>query len=262
MTLWQRWKKVSINNKLTIYMTAILAVATTLYTLMYFSQVKFTEENARQTSEQTNRLIAASEKQAAGIREALEETKRANRDAADRAERALSATEKQANASLTQANTSQIAARAAEQSARISEQTLRAQIAIQEIRAVNFEADQPIRFIITWKNDGNSPATITGTVAKVGIVTEVPSETICQGAPNAAMRPITVNPHNTRPQTISVRAGRFTAEQFQSVKDGKSYFLICGQVIYETVGKREAFPLCGYSSKDLSFFLDCGTGID
>jgi hypothetical protein len=107
MNPWQRWKKVSINNRLMIYMTAILAVATTLYTLMYRSQVKFTEQNARQTAEQTDRLIAASEKVAASTRDVLEEAKRANKESADRAERATKAGETQANASMSQANVSE-----------------------------------------------------------------------------------------------------------------------------------------------------------
>ena len=73
MNLWQRWKKVSINNKLMIYMTAILAVATTLYTLMYRSQVEFTKENARQSAEQTDRLVAASERLAETTKSTLDE---------------------------------------------------------------------------------------------------------------------------------------------------------------------------------------------
>jgi hypothetical protein len=123
MSLWERWKKVSINNKLMIYMTAILAVATTLYTLMYRSQVNFMKENATQTAEQTNRLVNASERLAQTTNNTLEEAKRVNKETGDRADRATKAIETQANASMSQANTSQVSARAAEKSAGIAYQS-------------------------------------------------------------------------------------------------------------------------------------------
>lgn len=122
MSPWERWKKVSINNKLMIYMTAILAVATTLYTLMYRSQVNFMKENATQTAEQTNRIVNASERLASTTKDTLEEAKRVNKETSDRADRTLKAIETQANASMSQANTSQVSARASEKSAVFAQQ--------------------------------------------------------------------------------------------------------------------------------------------
>ena len=254
MTLWHRWKKVSINNKLTIYMSAILAVATTLYTLMYRSQVKFAEENARQTSEQTNRLIAASERLAASTKEALEETKRINQESADRAERATRATENQADASVIQAETSRASARAAEQSALAATQSLavgeRPYIATKAVEFRNFEEGKKPSIAVFFDNTGKTPglnasmrtySAIRGE-RKLGEVKYPPVESVSTSViqPGCCHRQVINAFNRDLPQEV-VNA------MIQAIKDGKLWLYVYGIADYEDgVGKHHTLKFCRY----------------
>jgi hypothetical protein len=267
-SLRRSWRSSQPTTKLTIIFTGVMALATTLY--MIFSgwqlhEIRSGGEETRKLAQAARDSADAAQRQANIAAEQLQAVRDSAQAAKDSASAASTATEQNkemVKAAQVQANTSQVLAIAAERSARISEQALRAQISIEQITVVSFEPNKTILFFIVWKNDGNSPATIVSSIAKIGISPRVPAEGVCQGMPNAPMLPFTVSPHNTRAQTMSVGTGDFSPEEIQAVKDGKSYFVICGQVVYTTVGIRDAFPLCSYSSKDLNFFLECGTRIE
>jgi len=185
----EKWSRTHIANRLMVWTTALVAFATLFYAVATAFQVYLFRENARETAQQTDRLIDTSEKQAAVIREALEETKRSNREVAERAERALNTAEKQANASLTQANvsermveqnkellksartqanTSQLSARAAERSAQLAAESQRPSIEIAEIRLTDIAAGKMPTGRINFRNGGASPArnfTVTAVIA-------------------------------------------------------------------------------------------------
>lgn len=135
----------------------------------------------------------------------------------------------------------------------------RGYLSIAAIKIDMFEPDKPVAFFIIWKNDGDAPITITETLAKVGIVPEIPDENYCRGFPNAAMQPITVNPRNTGVQTVSTNKGELSFEDIAAVKNGRKFFMFCGKVVYTTAGSEYSFPLCSYSTSDLTLFLNCGT---
>jgi len=267
MNLWQRWKKVSINNQLMIYMTAILAVATTLYTLMYRSSVKFAEQSARQQSEQTDRLIAASERLAASTKEALDETKRVNRESADRAERALKAAEEEANASAIQSETSRTSARAAEASAKIAAQSFnigeRPYIATRAIEANNFAAGQRPTITIQFDNSGKTPALNSRVRSYSAIRAEKKLGAVTYPAVPSLSTSI-VQSGCCHKQIIPAFAVDLPQEAInaliEAIKQRQVWFFVYGIADYDDgAGKRHTLLFCQYYNADLDgLFSYCG----
>lgn len=71
-TLWARWKKVSLPNKLTVICTAIIAIATVLYTVFAYHQWKTMARQLNETERQTKAAITSADaaKSAAATAEA------------------------------------------------------------------------------------------------------------------------------------------------------------------------------------------------
>lgn len=255
-SLWRRWQKVSINNKVMIYMTAILAVATTFYTLMYRSSVKFAEENAKQATAQTDKLIAATERLASSTKDALDETKRVNRESADRAERAVRAGEKQADASKSQANTSQVSARAAQESASAATKTFaigeRPFITAKEIRMLVLKPGEQPKGEVLFTNSGRTPAYNVGvnvtTVVRVGVLPESPPYG------NAAMHRLPLAPGDSKVVPMKFGIGTFvdqaTIDKLGKGEPANLFLYVYGFVEYEDgIGRRHTTKYCGFYLK-------------
>src|SRR5437588_5543388 len=78
----QRWKKTSIANKALVITGALVAFSSLVYTVTTIFLVVITYLNIQETSRQTDRLIAASDRLAKTTADALEETKRSNTETA------------------------------------------------------------------------------------------------------------------------------------------------------------------------------------
>ena len=123
------------------------------------------KESARQASEQTDKLIAATQRMADTTRDALEEAKRSNEETAKRAERAIQVSRDFADAATSQAETSKKSAVAAETSAaaaqkgvEVTKLGISAYISIDKMRFFPspLEPNKPVTVIFEFVNDGNS----------------------------------------------------------------------------------------------------------
>jgi multidrug efflux pump subunit AcrA (membrane-fusion protein) len=271
MSLWQRWKKVSINNKLMIYMTAILAVATTLYTCMYRSQVKFLEQSAEQQAAQTEKLIAASERMANTANRQAEDSRKSNDEMLSKAERLTRANEDLVKAATKQASTSQVSARAAESSAKFAEKTVeatkeatftanRAYLTIREIHPPQLSSDKPLMIYVDWDNDGNSPARTIKGIAAVSITTALPTLTECLHHAIGPVETLVVQPHSTRTQRFIFAARSFSQPQIDAVENGQRILSICGNLSYETLGQTFSLLFCAHWDKDIKTYINCKEG--
>jgi hypothetical protein len=132
MSLWQKWKRVSLPNKLMVVSTGIMAFATiclvvagVLQYLASRDQLTAVREQANimqkqldamnNSSNQTNDLIAATR-----------DTANASQDVARQNGELVSAAQKQANSSITQANASQTQANTSVAQAEVAKQALAA----------------------------------------------------------------------------------------------------------------------------------------
>ena len=254
MNLWQRWKKVSINNKLMIYMTAILAVATTLYTLMYRSQVEFTKENARQSAEQTDRLVAASERLAETTKSTLDEAKRVNKEAADRADRTLQAIETQTAASKSQAKTSQISARAAEESAQIAREGSRP--AITSSVRLSELTDDRAQFTIKIENNGNTRTQFTlkycALMVEMMAVRDF-SLSDCNQSQMLTKGPFDLPAHNFK--EITNRLER--KEDLKLIRRKERYFVLPIAIYSKDIRPTGVLPMCGVYREEYGIIGEC-----
>ena len=148
------------------------------------------------------------------------------------------------------------AANAAKESAQIAKEALRPYLSIEEIKIVTFEPDKPILFWIVWKNDGNSPTTISKSIRWLGISPDVPTMSSCINGNDLTQR-LVVTPHNTRPQSVETQKGQFRPDQIADVINGDQYFWFCGQVVYTSLEREDSFPLCSYYTSKLKVFRDC-----
>jgi hypothetical protein len=250
MSPWERWKKVSINNKLMIYMTAILAVATTLYTLMYRSQVKFMKENATQTAEQTNRLVNASERLAQTTNNTLEEAKRVNKETGDRADRTTKAIEIQANASMSQAGTSRITAGAARESSQFARQSYEASQTAKVFFTTNKWREKPTAtntHVLADFGESNAGATAYDVTTEFSTVIRPSSfhgmlpcnNTVVEKGLEGPMQPGAV-------QTIVTDVEYRMTEQDEKAMDAETLmFLVYGHVWWnDSLGRKSSFPFC------------------
>src|SRR5690348_4699818 len=93
---YHRWKNADVHNQLMVVTTAIVAIGTLVVafgTVFYAGAAIFQyclmKESAKEASAQADKLIAASERLADNAKDALDEAKRVNEGAANRAERAI-----------------------------------------------------------------------------------------------------------------------------------------------------------------------------
>lgn len=239
-----------------IYMTAILAMATILYTLIYRSQVKFMKENARQTAEQTDRLVAASERLAETTKSTLEEAKRVNKETADRADRTTRAIETQANASMSQANTSKVTAEAAKESAKTAR------------RSFEFGQRPELFFVLVKLREpltvGQAPVvqfvlTNGGSMAAKGQFWDItwrttPVPFIGGLEYNARGTKVTFSlaSHATNTMTFSTTFIP-TKEQVEALDAGNRLLFIYARGEYtDTLGRRYPMPFCYSYNKDIA----------
>jgi len=271
----EKWSRTHIANRLMVWTTALVAFATLFYAVATAFQVYLFHKNAAETARQTDRLIDASEKQATVIREALEETKRSNREAAERAERTLNATEKQADASSTQANvsermarqneglieatrsqanTSQVAARAAEESAKISKRAYEAGLVPRiyflgsKMKEDIEPSKSPVIQLLVANGGGKAErlyAQMAAVVRPYGFSGELSTERF--GPPSSVM-PLEQGATSTFTIVFDMTLSQ---EQIKSVRDTSTQMLIFyGWVRYEDTLKRPyLIPICRFYSR-------------
>jgi hypothetical protein len=185
-SLYQRWKKTTIANQALVVTGILVAFSTLFYMVATVIQVVLFYQNIHETSKQTDKLVAASERlantsvaqvnamqgqlnamqeQANALKASLEET----RKAANAATTQAAASQTQAKASVAQAEAArqsvgaaQITAKAAEQSSNTATQALaageRAYVGAEDIKIVNPPLGQHPRILATFINGGRTPA--------------------------------------------------------------------------------------------------------
>jgi hypothetical protein len=123
---------------------------------------------------------------------------------------------------------------------------------------IKLSPDKEVAAYITWGNDGNSPAEITGGVIQLFISLRRPSEVVipCDYT-GSGVPPVEVAPHGNRIQKFTAKPDMFTAEQLADVNKGRQYFGICGQVNYVTLGQTYPFKFCTYYDPDEKAYVDC-----
>ena len=134
MNLRQRWRQVSLPNKLLIVVGAISA------SVLAF-QVWLSDRSAKEAAEQTDKLIAAGEAMVRNLEQANRQHLKATEDS-------LSATMKVASDTL-----------AAQREAMRLER--RALVGVTGLREIVFEADKPFLLVAEVRNSGATPARIT-----------------------------------------------------------------------------------------------------
>jgi len=168
MKLSQRWKQTSLPNKLLVTASGLMAFGTLFYAGAAVLQIHILNRSAQQQAEQTNRLIAASERTAntaqtqantsASQANSIAEQSKTMKESLGLTNRAVTAGEKQAN-------TSQVSARAAEQSANIAREamvaTTRPYVAAFSVPFEGIEVNKIVSNTVKFANDGNSPAEVS-----------------------------------------------------------------------------------------------------
>jgi hypothetical protein len=165
MKLSQRWKQTSLPNKLLIGTGAIVAFSTLLQVGVATFHYWLMKESGQQAAQQTDKLVAASEKLAQATANALEETKRSNTETANRADIAnqiskefANAAQRQANASMQSAESGKTLARATEKSADIASQsfalTQRPTVYFAKTQILPFEEGREVTIQLQIKNAG------------------------------------------------------------------------------------------------------------
>jgi hypothetical protein len=278
MKLSQRWRQVSLPNKLMVVSTAIMAVATLFLVvaavLQYLAardQLKVVGEQANiaqrtlesmnDSSKQTERLIKANE----ALAEQNSELVKHAGEQANASHTLADASQTQANASTVQAQAAKqsigfaaSSARAAEQSVRISEQAIiignRAYLSFDEIGIDDLVAGKRALPYIVWSNDGNSSAEISG-VIQFGIRPNVLRSCDYSDPSTAPIAPLVISPHKAKRQRFSIEAP--TSAQIEAIENESMYFVMCGRANYVTLGKSYPLEFCMYYSTKFKSFLQC-----
>ena len=166
MNPWQRWKQTTIANQLMVITTAIVAFGTLFYVGVAIFQYRLMKDSASQSSEQTDKLIAATQRMAETTIKAFEEAKRSNKEISERAERALQVSRDFADAATIQAKTSKTSAEAAVAAQR---PWISVDVRIEEPLLIT-EQEVRIGLTFTITNSGNSPAVNTRVIPQLAAI--------------------------------------------------------------------------------------------
>jgi hypothetical protein len=265
MNLFQRWKQTTIANQLMVITTAVVAFGTLFYVGVAIFQYYLMKESARQASEQTDRLIAATQRMADTTVEALKEAKRSNEETAKRAERAIQVSRDFADAATSQAETSKKSAKAAESSATTAQRGLevmksgivitnRAYISIDKMRFFPnpLEPNKPVTVIFEFVNDGNSSAEVnTG-----GTWYFDTSLRECEYS-GKLVRPIVVAPKSPRTQQWTIFQQGLSQPDIDAIQQGRKVFQICIKGTYTTLNERYPIEDCSYYYPEMNTFMVC-----
>jgi hypothetical protein len=267
-TYRQRWRQTSVANQALVITGTLVAFSSLVYTVTTIFLAIITYWNIQETSKQTDKLVAASEKFAKTTGDALQETQRSNAEsanradaAANRAERATMATEnaarsmaKQADASNKSATSMDKVATAAKESAQIAQQAYiasqRAEIVLDNFHfTYGMPANTPWRFACNVQNNGAPAIRLTGSA----IVDFRP-------AGNHESLPCLIS--KSERVEIQLNKGRvggaafrlpttFSQAEITALDAGTWTLLIYGAVWYEDkLGNKEVLPYCQVYDRD------------
>ena len=265
MNLFQRWKQTTIANQLMVITTAVVAFGTLFYVGVAIFQYYLMKESARQASEQTDRLIAATQRMADTTRDALNEAKKSNEETAKRAERAIQVSRDFADAATSQAETSKKAAKAAESSATAAQRGVevaksgivianRAYISIDKMRFLNpLEPNKPVILIFEFVNDGNSSAE----VSSGGTWYFDTSLRQCDYSAMPTSGGLVVAPKSPRTKMVTIFQQGLSQPDIEAIQQGRKVFQMCTKGIYTTLNERYPLENCSYYSHEMNTFLEC-----
>jgi hypothetical protein len=265
MNLFQRWKQTTIANQLMVITTAVVAFGTLFYVGVAIFQYCLMKESARQASEQTDRLIAATQRMADTTVEALKEAKRSNEETAKRAERAIQVSRDFADAATSQAETSKKSAKAAESSATAAQKGVevmrsgilianRAYISIDKMKFLNpLEPNKPVIVTFEFVNDGNSSAEVNS----AGTWYFDTSLRPCDYSAKPASGGTIVAPKSPRFKLVTIFQQGLSQSDIEAIQQGRKVFQMCTKGTYTTLN--ESYPLehCSYYFPELNTFMEC-----
>jgi hypothetical protein len=256
--LWERWRKTTIANQVLVVTGVLMVISSGLYTVTTIYQVRMWKENAKQSGEQTDKLIAASERLANTTNRQAEDAHKANVEMLNKAERLTHANEelvktatKQANASLRQAKTSQVSASAAQQSANAAAKTFsigeRPYIAVKEMSLTNLAVNQRPTTMTIFENAGRTPALNAQFRTCIQARGEpLPNPPVCATKNDRPASPVFM-PAGGVWRMIVPFADTATEGDVQYIKSGKSTIYVWGSVEYDDgVGKRHVLKYCAF----------------
>jgi hypothetical protein len=256
MKVTQRWKQTSLANKMLVVTSSFMAFGTVFYAGAAIFQIHILRQSAQQTSQQTEKLITASERLANSANAAVEDARNASREMADRAERITRANETFATTSETSAKAAQASAAAAQKSVVATKEATitgnRAYVRIESSSLDMATNSKQIVLIVVWANDGNSSARLTGTV-RIKLGPNVSTGCDYNESPN--VQNLMVGPKSKRTQRFVV--DRPPNLHTEPGAPDRQFVMFCGQVFYETLEKTYKYQFCGWYSDELKQFADC-----
>jgi hypothetical protein len=130
----------------------------------------------------------------------------------------------------------------------------RAQISIgSSLLDVTSDPTHLILFIV-WNNDGNSFATLNGTI-RIRHSSAVTRDCVYDVT---NIKNVVVAPRSPRTQRFTFLRDSFNVADMDLASPKHEYVMFCGKVSYETLGKTyDMPPLCAYYDVVLKQFIDC-----
>jgi len=248
--LWQRWKQTTIANQAIVVTGILMFISSALYTCTTIFQVAMWRENARQSGEQTDKLIVASERMANTASRQAEDARKVNSDILDRMERITLANEELVKAANTQASASQVAARTAEKSAAIAFQLQRPQVFLKTAKL-----SEPL----TANKEPSLQFTITnvGSVAAVGVfrditrfLDEYPFSGVLSYSRGGPTFRFVLAP--TADNKILLKFRSLTQEKIKTLHDGRARLYFFGEGEYKDIfGRSYPLSFCYMYDKDV-----------
>ena len=283
VSLWQRWKKTSLPNKLMVISTGIMAFATVCLVvagiLQYLAareQLQAVREQAnimraqlesmKSSSKQTQDLIAATQQTANASQSVAEQNKELVKHAGEQA----AASQTQANASVAQAEAARqtaiavgSSAKATERSAEVAAQSFlvgeRPYVSVQNINFVRFTVGQTAAVEVVFINRGKTPAYLTN---QNTITLQQRSLT------EADFHLRNLEPVNTvivlpnEPVKIEYEADWvLTPARLDALMAKTAWFYVYGIGFYDDAAKqRHRFTYCGVYDPKTKFLILCDSG--
>ncbi|MGB8510751.1 MAG: hypothetical protein WCD76_20435 [Pyrinomonadaceae bacterium] len=280
MNYFQRWKKTTITNQALVITGVLVAFSSLVYTSATIFQIIMWNRSAEQTTQQTDKLIAASERIASASATAAEDARKSNAETANRIDRMTRANEELANAAAKQANSSETSARAAEIQANTSQVTARAigqntRIAQDTFRLVERPSlgvegvalrplvpGEEAIVRVTFRNSGHTPATHFTIQSYLSFQQasdiNVPCPTIELTELSGLLSRSTV-PINGTAHAVAQSFIKLNDEFVKAINSGKMWLYVYVIVRYEGSGQRYFSEFYArFDPEDEGSFIICG----
>jgi hypothetical protein len=242
--LWERWKKTTIANQALVITGVLVFLSSGVYTITTIFQVRMWRENAKQTGEQSNRMIAASERMANTAQtQANTAASQANSIAeqSKTLKESLAETRKSVDAAQKQANTSEASAKAAQEGVRVAAQSMQygdaAYLSLSNQSIEAFQIGQPAKAVIDFVNGGNSPAYDVHMAVQMGF----------RRKPIPPIPPLTAKERQESGSVVAPKGGLrkyatdqsvITEAELQAIKKEEVRLYVWGRLEYRDVFKR------------------------